>query len=309
MSVGLLAVVDDILSAALKASAKSAGVVIDDAAVTPQYVEGLSPARELPVVGRIALGSLANKFLIIIPIAMVLTAFAPWVLPWLLIVGGVYLCFEGAEKVLEWFGFHHGGHEDEGGRDEKRLVAGAVRTDLILSTEIMLIGLASLAADLGFWMRLAVLAIIALAMTALVYGAVALLVKLDDIGLKMAKSTSEQVRHTGTRIVRSMPAVFRVISVVGTVAMLWVGGHLVLANLGEVGWHAPVDLLHGVEHALEPLGPVVVWFGDTLVSAIAGLAVGLVIVGIALVIGKAFGKNLSFAEGHAAPATPHASSE
>ena len=300
MSVGLLAVVDDILSAALKASAKSAGVVIDDAAVTPQYVEGLSPARELPVVGRIALGSLANKFLIIIPIAMVLTAFAPWVLPWLLIVGGVYLCFEGAEKVLEWFGFHHGGHGDEGGRDEKRLVAGAVRTDLILSTEIMLIGLASLAADLGFWMRLAVLAIIALAMTALVYGAVALLVKLDDIGLKMAKSTSEQVRHTGTRIVRSMPAVFRVISVVGTVAMLWVGGHLVLANLGEVGWHAPVDLLHGVEHALQPLGPVVVWFGDTLVSAIAGLAVGLVIVGIALVIGKAFGRNLSFSEGHRA---------
>ena len=156
---------------------------------------------------------------------------------------------------------------------------------------------------------LLVLAVIAVIMTGVVYGAVALLVKLDDIGLKMAKSTSEQVRHTGTRIVRSMPAVFRVISVVGTVAMLWVGGHLVLANLGEVGWHAPVDLLHGVEHALEPLGPVVVWFGDTLVSAIAGLAVGLVIVGIALVIGKAFGKNLSFAEGHAAPATPHASSE
>ncbi|WP_312677359.1 DUF808 domain-containing protein [Microbacterium sp.] len=312
MSVGLLAVVDDILSAALKASAKSAGVVIDDAAVTPQYVQGLSPARELPVVGRIALGSLANKFLIIIPIAMLLTAFAPWVLPWLLIVGGTYLCFEGAEKVLEWFGFHHGGHEDEGGRDEKRLVAGAIRTDLILSTEIMLIGLASIDAELGFWMRLVVLAIIALAMTALVYGAVALLVKLDDIGLKMAKSPSVQVRHTGTRIVRSMPAVFRVISVVGTVAMLWVGGHLVLANLGEVGWHAPVDLLHGVEHALEPLGPVVVWFGDTLVSAIAGLAVGLVIVGIALLIGKAFGKNLSFAEGHATPATPaapHASSE
>ena len=304
MSVGLLAVVDDILSAALKASAKSAGVVIDDAAVTPQYVQGLSPARELPVVARIALGSLANKFLIIIPIAMVLTAFAPWVLPWLLIVGGVYLCFEGAEKVLEWFGFHHGGHEDEGGRDEKRLVAGAIRTDLILSTEIMLIGLASIDAELGFWMRLVVLAIIALAMTALVYGAVALLVELDDIGLKMAKSSSARVRHTGTRIVRSMPAVFRVISIVGTVAMLWVGGHLVLANLGEVGWHAPVDLLHGVEHALEPLGPIVVWIGDTLVSAIAGLAVGLVIVGIALVIGKAFGKNLSFAEGHAAPQAP-----
>lgn len=300
MSVGLLAVVDDILSAALKASAKSAGVVIDDAAVTPQYVQGLSPARELPVVGRIALGSLANKFLIIIPLAMLLTAFAPWVLPWLLIVGGAYLCFEGAEKVLEWFGFHHGGHEEEGGRDEKRLVRGAIRTDLILSTEIMLIGLSNIDPGLDFWARLAVLAVIALAMTALVYGAVALLVKIDDIGLRMAKGDSARIRHAGMRIVRSMPAVFRVISIVGTVAMLWVGGHLVLANLGEVGWHAPVDLLHAVEHALDPAGPVVVWIGDTLVSAVAGLAIGLVIVGIALVIGKAFGRNLSFSEGHEA---------
>ena len=299
MSVGLLAVVDDILSAALKASAKTAGVVIDDAAVTPQYVQGLTPARELPVVGRIALGSLANKFLVIIPIALLLTAFAPWVLPWLLIVGGTYLCFEGAEKVLEWFGFHHGGEGDEGGRDEKRLVAGAVRTDLILSTEIMLIGLSEIPEDLGFWMRVVVLAIIALAMTGVVYGAVALLVKIDDIGLKMAKNPSAKVRHTGMRIVRSMPGVFRVISIVGTIAMLWVGGHLVIANLGEVGWHLPVDLLHAVEHFLEPAGPVIVWIGDTLVSAIAGLLLGLVVVGIVLLIGRAFGRNLSFAEGHA----------
>ena len=300
MSVGLLAVVDDILSAALKASAETAGVVIDDAAVAPQYVQGLTPARELPVVGRIALGSLANKFLIIIPIAMLLTAFAPWVLPWLLIVGGTYLCFEGAEKVLEWFGFHHADGEEDA-RDEKRLVAGAVRTDLILSTEIMLIGLSSIDEDLGFWMRLLVLALIALAMTALVYGAVALLVKLDDIGLRMAKNSAARVRHTGMRIVRSMPGVFRVISVIGTIAMLWVGGHLVLTNLGEVGWAAPADVLHAVDHFLEPAGAVVAWTGETLVSAIAGLALGLVIVGIALVIGKAFGKNLSFAEGHSAP--------
>ena len=131
MSVGLLAVVDDILSAALKASSKTAGVVIDDAAVTPQFVQGVTPARELPIVGKIALGSLVNKFLIIIPIALVLTAFAPDVLPFLLILGGAFLCFEGAEKVLEWFGFHlHG--EKEAERDEKKLVLGAVRTDLIL---------------------------------------------------------------------------------------------------------------------------------------------------------------------------------
>ncbi|MFT4051464.1 MAG: DUF808 domain-containing protein [Microbacterium sp.] len=300
MSVGLLAVVDDILSAALKASAKSAGVVIDDAAVSPQYVEGLTPARELPVVGRIALGSLRNKFLIIIPIALLLTAFAPWALPWLLVVGGTYLCFEGAEKVLEWFGFHHS-ESEEGARDEKRLVAGAVRTDLILSAEIMLIGLAAVDEDLTFWPRLAVLAIIALGMTALVYGAVALLVKLDDIGLRLAASTSPGVARFGDGVVAAMPTVFRVISVIGTIAMLWVGGHLVLTNLGEIGWALPVETLHAVEHALESLGAVVVWIGETLVSAIAGLALGLVIVGIVMAVGRLFGRTLQFSEGHAAP--------
>lgn len=300
MSVGLLAVVDDILSAAMKASAKTAGVVIDDAAVTPQYVQGITPARELPVVGKIAIGSLVNKFVIIIPIALLLTAFAPWVLPFLLIIGGTYLCFEGAEKVLEWFGFHHG-HEEAGARDEKRLVLGAVRTDLILSTEIMLISLASLDAGMSIWMTLAVLAVIALVMTGVVYGAVALLVKIDDIGLRMAKNPDRRVRHTGTRIVRSMPAVFRVISVIGTVAMLWVGGHLVLQNLGEVGWALPVDMLHGIEHALEPLGVVVVWIGETLASAVCGLALGLVIVGIVLLIGRIAGRRPSFSEGGESP--------
>lgn len=304
MSVGLLAVVDDILSAAMKASAKAAGVVIDDAAVTPQYVQGLTPARELPVVGKIALGSLVNKFVIIIPIALLLTAFAPWVLPYLLILGGSYLCFEGAEKVLEWFGVQHG-HADEGARDERKLVLGAVRTDLILSTEIMLISLASLDKGLGIWSTLAILAVIALVMTVAVYGAVALLVKIDDIGLKMAKNPAQRVRHTGTRIVRSMPAVFRFISVLGTVAMLWVGGHLVLINLGEVGLHAPADVLHAVEHALEPLGGVVVWVVDTLISAVAGLVWGLVIVGVVLGIAKLFGRKPSFHEGEASPADIH----
>ncbi|ALX65944.1 DUF808 domain-containing protein [Microbacterium sp. XT11] len=304
MSVGLLAVVDDILSAAMKASAKAAGVVIDDAAVTPQYVQGITPARELPVVGKIALGSLANKFVIIIPVALLLTAFAPWVLPFLLIVGGTYLCFEGAEKVLEWFGVQHG-HEDESARDEKRLVLGAVRTDLILSTEIMLISLASLDKGLDIWTTLAILAVIAVVMTGVVYGAVALLVKIDDIGLKMAKSSEQRVRHTGTRIVRSMPAVFRFISILGTVAMLWVGGHLVLVNLAEVGVPFGADILHAIEHALHGLGPVIVWIGDTLFSAIAGLAVGLVIVGIVLGIGRMLGKKPSFHEGEETPASAH----
>ncbi|MGO2050305.1 MAG: DUF808 family protein [Microbacterium sp.] len=300
MSVGLLAVVDDILSAALKASAKSAGVVIDDAAVTPQYVQGITPARELPVVLKITLGSLANKFLIIIPVALLLTAFAPWVLPFLLIIGGTYLCFEGAEKVQEWFGLHHG-HADEGARNENKLVWGAVRTDLILSTEIMLISLSNLDAGLGIWMTLAILAVIALLMTGIVYGAVALLVKIDDIGLKMAKNESRRVRHTGARIVRSMPAVFRVISVVGTVAMLWVGGHLLLANLGEVGIVFFSDLLHGIHDLLAPAGAVIAWIGETFVSAVAGLAVGLIVVGVVLLIGRMLGKKPSFTEGGESP--------
>lgn len=304
MSVGLLAVVDDILSAAMKASAKAAGVVIDDAAVTPQYVQGLTPARELPVVGKIALGSIANKFLIIIPIALALTAFAPWVLPFLLIVGGTYLCFEGAEKVLEWFGFRHG-HEDEGARDENRLVWGAIRTDLILSTEIMLISLASLDRGLDIWQTLGVLAVIAVMMTGVVYGAVALLVKIDDIGLRMAKNPVRRVRHTGTRIVRSMPAVFRVISVIGTVAMLWVGGHLVLVNLGTVGVHWLEELLHGVHDLLAPLGGFIAWLGDTALSAVAGMIVGLIVVGIVLGIGRIVGKRPTFDEGHRTVAAAH----
>ena len=279
MSVGLLAVVDDILTAAVKASAKTAGVVIDDAAVTPQYVQGITPARELPMVGKIALGSLVNKFVIIIPIALLLTAFAPWVLPWLLILGGSYLCFEGAEKVMEWFGAHHGPGQDEP-RDERKLVFGAIRTDLILSTEIMLISLASLDADFGIWMTFGALAVVALGMTLLVYGAVALLVKIDDIGLGMAKSSSRQVRSTGERIVRSMPMVFRIISIIGTVAMLWVGGHLVIANLAETFWEGPYNLLHVVTHAFESLGPVAVWIVDTALSGLFGLVVGLIIAGI-----------------------------
>ncbi|MCS6577947.1 DUF808 domain-containing protein [Curtobacterium poinsettiae] len=285
MSVGLLAVVDDILSAALKASAKTAGVVIDDAAVTPQYVQGLEPARELPVVGRIALGSLFNKFVIIIPLALLLTAFAPGVLPWLLLLGGTYLCFEGAEKVTEWFGVHHEGGSDEA-VTEPKLVFGAIRTDLILSTEIMLIALAGLDPDLGLWPTLGALIVIGLVMTAVVYGAVALLVKVDDIGLQMMKNPVRRTRRIGARIVRAMPMVFRVISVIGTVAMLWVGGHLVIANLAETIWHGPYDLLHVIEHALDAAGPVVVWIADTAVSAVAGLVLGMVVVGIVLGIGR-----------------------
>ena len=281
MSVGLLAVVDDILTAALKASAKTAGVVIDDAAVTPQYVQGLTPARELHVVWRITLGSLFNKFVIIIPLALLLSAFAPWVLPFLLILGGSYLCFEGAEKVTEWFGAHHDTGDTEL-RDERKLVFGAIRTDLILSTEIMLIALASLDPDFGIWMTLGALVVIGLGMTVLVYGTVALLVKIDDIGLALMKDSARRVRRAGARIVRSMPAVFRVIGIVGTVAMLWVGGHLVITNLADTFWHGPADMLHAMTRAVEAAGPVVVWITDTALSAVFGLTLGLIIVAAVL---------------------------
>ncbi|KEP75619.1 ABC transporter [Microbacterium sp. SUBG005] len=298
MSVGLLAVVDDILSAAMRASAKTAGVVIDDAAVTPQYVQGLTPARELPVVWKIALGSIINKYVVIIPIALLLTAFAPWVLPYLLIIGGCFLCFEGAEKVLEWFGVSHGEHDADEPRDEKKLVLGAVRTDLILSTEIMLIALSSLDPGLSIWMTLAALLVIGLAMTLVVYGAVALLVKVDDIGLRFMKSPSRGVRRFGARVVASMPTVFRVISVIGTVAMLWVGGHLVLQNLEETFWAGPYELVHVVTHAIEAAGPVVVWIVETAMSAIFGLVIGLIIVGVVTGIGRLVKRDAPADAGH-----------
>jgi predicted DNA repair protein MutK len=170
----------------------------------------------------------------------------------------------------------------------------------------MLISLANLDEGMGIWRTLGVLAVIAVIMTGAVYGAVALLVKIDDVGLRMAKNPDRRVRHTGTRIVRSMPAVFRAISVVGTVAMLWVGGHLVLVNLGEAGVPFTADLLHAVEHALAPLGGLVVWIGGTLVSAIAGLVLGLLVVGAILLAGRIAGKRPRFTEGGESPAQVHA---
>jgi predicted DNA repair protein MutK len=191
------------------------------------------------------------------------------------------LCFEGAEKVTEWFGVHHV-TESEEPREEGKLIFGAIRTDLILSTEIMLIALSSLDPDFGIWMTLGALVVIGLGMTALVYGAVGLLVKLDDIGLAMMKHPVRRVRRTGARVVHAMPAVFRVIGIVGTVAMLWVGGHLVITNLAETIWHGPYDVLHAVAHAVEAAGPVVVWLIDTAMSAVFGVVLGMIVVLIVL---------------------------
>ena len=282
--------IDDVAANAVKASSKAVGVVIDDTAVTPQYVSGLSPARELPIIGKIARGSLINKLFIILPIALLLTWLAPQVLPFLLVVGGAYLCFEGGEKVLENLGWLPGHHEehDEGDATsseelEKGIVASATRTDLILSAEIMLVSMAGLGGETGI-MRVAVLIAVAFFMTFFVYGLVALLVKADDFGLHLAKDAIKPednrpgpVDNVGRTIVRVMPHIFNVIGVVGTVAMLWVGGHLVIANLAEVGVPVFHHILEVAEHAVSGAGGFVTWLVETLLSGIFGVILGAVI--------------------------------
>ena len=282
--------IDDVAAGAVKASSKAVGVVIDDTAVTPQYVSGLSPARELPIIGKIARGSLINKLFIILPIALVLTWFAPRVLPFLLIVGGAYLCFEGGEKVLEklgWLPGHHAEHDETGASTaeelERGIVSSATRTDLILSAEIMLVSLAGLSNETGI-MRVAVLVAVAFFMTFFVYGLVALLVKADDFGLHLAKDAVRPednrpgpVDNLGRTIVRVMPHVFNVIGIVGTVAMLWVGGHLVIENLAEVGVPVFHHLLETAEHAASAAGSFVTWLVETLLSGIFGIVLGAVV--------------------------------
>ena len=282
--------IDDVAANAVKASSKAVGVVIDDTAVTPQYVSGLSPARELPIIGKIARGSLINKLFIILPIALVLTWFAPRVLPFLLIVGGAYLCFEGGEKVLEklgWLPGHHAEHDETGASTaeelERGIVSSATRTDLILSAEIMLVSLAGLSNETGI-MRVAVLVAVAFFMTFFVYGLVALLVKADDFGLHLAKDAVRPednrpgpVDNLGRTIVRVMPHVFNVIGIVGTVAMLWVGGHLVIENLAEVGVPVFHHLLETAEHAVSAAGSFVTWLVETLLSGIFGIVLGAVV--------------------------------
>lgn len=282
--------IDDVAANAVKASSKAVGVVIDDTAVTPQYVSGLSPARELPIIGKIARGSLINKLFIILPIALLLTWLAPQVLPFLLVVGGAYLCFEGGEKVLEKLGWLPGHHEEyeEGGAAspeelEKGIVSSATRTDLILSAEIMLVSMAGLGGETGV-MRVAVLIGVAFFMTFFVYGLVALLVKADDFGLHLAKDAIKPednrpgpVDNVGRTIVRVMPHIFSVIGVVGTVAMLWVGGHLVIANLAEVGVPVFHHVLEAAEHAVASAGGFVTWLVETLLSGIFGVVLGSLI--------------------------------
>lgn len=272
-------VIDD----AAKADTKSLGVVIDDAAVTPKYVQNLPAARELPMVWKIARGSIFNKLVILLPAAMLLSAFAPWLLTPLLMLGGAYLCFEGAEKV--WHLVHpetHAGPAPEtldAAHLEAERVAGAIKTDFILSAEIMTIALAQITSD-SLWVTGTVLAIVAIAITALVYGSVAVLVKADDVGLRMAQiGRWSATRSLGVGIVKVMPSVLVVISAIGTAAMLWVGGSIVIHGLEELGWTAIGHHVHDIAAISAQMvttgSAVVAWMVTAGLDGLFGLALGL----------------------------------
>ncbi|WP_296149041.1 DUF808 domain-containing protein [uncultured Corynebacterium sp.] len=271
---------DDVAGMTAKTSTKAAGVVIDDAAVTPQYVTGVSPARELPMIWKITKGSLRNKLIIILPIALLLNAFAPWALVPILMVGGTYLCFEGAEKIADKLLHDESEQQDQAvNRDdqgEDALVKSAVRTDLILSAEIMIISLDEVA-DQPLLTEFMVLVAVAIFITIAVYGAVALLVKVDDIGLGMIER--DNAPGIGRALVNGMPIVLKIIGIVGTVAMLWVGGHLIIRGLHEVfGWHWPHDVLAQLSEAVG--GGALGWLVDTAGSALVGLLVGFAVLGV-----------------------------
>jgi predicted DNA repair protein MutK len=300
--------VDDIGAAAGRASTKAAGVVVDDTAVTPQYLHGSAAERELPIIKKIAIGSLRNKLLFILPAAVLLGQFLPQALPVILIFGGGFLAYEGAHKVWEKVAGHH--PEAEAAEElveqgeftpehEAKTVAGAIRTDFILSAEIMVIALKEVVSsdpDASIWMRAIVLAVVAFFITVLVYGVVALIVKMDDVGLHLTTKSSELAQKVGRGLVGAMPRLLTAISLIGTLAMLWVGGHIFLVSLYEIGgtdgllegtWlgdvlHAPYDVVHHWEVAVHDAiggaaGSLAGWLVNTLVSALVGLLVGALV--------------------------------
>ncbi len=279
--------VDDVAAGAAKAGAKAAGVVIDDAAVTPQYVSDADPSRELPMIKRIFWGSLRNKLLIILPALLLISAFIPWIIPFILMAGGTYLCYEGAEKVWHKLRGHHAAEEEapaveRGPEAENKVIKGAITTDFILSCEIMVISLNEVASD-SLWARALILVVVAIAITVLVYGAVGLIVKMDDIGLHLTTKDSAGSKRFGELLVRGMPAVLAAITFIGTIAMLWVGGHIMLQGAYDLGWHAPYDLVHALEHPFAEIavvGSFLVWLVNTLCSAVLGLAWGLVVMAV-----------------------------
>lgn len=275
--------VDDVAAAAGRASTKTAGVVIDDAAVAPQYVTGFTPDRELPIIWRIAKGSLINKLIFILPAALLLSAFLPWLITPILMLGGSYLCFEGAEKII-----HKLTHKDPEIEEqiteiadpahEEEMVKGAVRTDFILSTEIMVIALREVAAEYSsIWMQGGALLFVAVGITIAVYGVVGLIVKMDDVGLHLSARENGFAKKFGRALVKGMPKLLTALTVIGTAAMLWVGGQIIVHGFG-----GHPDAWLGLK------GGVTGWIADAGICGIIGFAIGAVIVGIAKIL--PFGK-------------------
>ncbi|MBN9670024.1 DUF808 domain-containing protein [Roseibium aggregatum] len=279
---------DDVIGQATKAGAKAAGAVIDDAAVTPKYVAGFSPARELPIVRRIAFGSIKNKLIFLLPAGLLLNEFLPGIIVPLLMLGGAYLCFEGAEKIYHLFSpGHHDADEPENFvadplHLEEQRVAGAIKTDFILSAEIMTIALSEIP-DSTIWMEAITLAIVAIGITVMVYGSVALIVKADDIGLHLSKEGNLGLtRAFGRGLVKAMPGFMKILMTVGTAAMLWVGGSIVLHGLEVLGYGAPYhfihDIAHGLAHSAGPMEGFVAWAATATMDGVFGLALGMILI-------------------------------
>ncbi|MBB1510587.1 DUF808 domain-containing protein [Tessaracoccus sp. MC1756] len=284
--------VDDVAAAAARASSKAVGVVVDDTAVTPRYVQGFSPDRELPVIWRIAKGSIVNKLVFILPAILLLSQFANWALTPLLMLGGLYLSYEGVEKIWESVTGHSKAKKApalvKGADHEKTMVSGAIRTDFILSAEIMVISLNEVT-DLGFWMRAASMVAVALAITVLVYGVVAIIVKMDDLGLHLAAKPNS--KRLGEGLVKAMPVVLSVLSTVGIAAMLWVGGHILLVGMHDLGFHPVYTFVHDLEAAVG--GGLLGWLVNTFFSAVIGIVAGAILVAIMhlLPFGKSHDEN------------------
>ncbi len=282
---------DDVTAAAGKAGSKAIGVVVDDAAVTPRYAMGFTPDRELPIVWKIALGSLRNKFFFLLPGALLLSAFAPWAVTPILMVGGAYLCFEATEKIIEAIAKTTGKIDKtphvealalSSAEMEARKVAGAIRTDLILSGEIMAIALATVA-ERPLAIQAGALVIVALALTIAVYGVVGLIVKMDDIGVHLAERSSEVTSALGRGLVKAMPHLLKALSFIGTVAMLWVGGGIIVHGLEAFGSSAIPHILEMLSHVTERIpgiGAVTGWLTFALGAAVVGLVIGGAIVAI-----------------------------
>jgi len=282
--------IDDVAGMSAKAGAKAAGAVIDDAAVTPKYVSGFDASRELPIVWKISKGSIFNKLVLLLPVAMLLSAFAPGAISPLLMIGGAYLTFEGAEKV--WHALHPH-HADQDGEEmsgdpaslEEARVAGAIKTDFILSAEIMTIALAAIPEGHPLWMRALVLAVVGIGITVAVYGFVALIVKADDVGLRLARTGRPVSTWLGCKMVRMMPGLMRVLTVVGTAAMIWVGGQIVVHGLHELGLNQPyewVQIQAQRAAAAVPQAPRAVgWLVTAFFDGILGLVLGLLLIPVA----------------------------